>query len=152
MTLGGVLLLLLLLGGAFIAGYLLVHIPPANATATAQSNIYLYSDGTSEIAREGNINRENVSLSQVPRSVQQAVLAAEDRKFYHESAISPTGIARAVVNDLSGGDTQGGSTITQQYVKNAYLNQERTLTRKFKELFIAIKVNKRFDKNTILER
>jgi membrane peptidoglycan carboxypeptidase len=121
-----------------------------NKDSTFQGTTVLWRDG-SQLAKIGN-SRTIVPLSAVSPNMQAAVLAAEDRKFYHESAISPTGIARAVVNDLSGGDTQGGSTITQQYVKNAYLNQERTVTRKFKELFIAIKVNKQLDKSTILER
>jgi membrane peptidoglycan carboxypeptidase len=151
MTLGGVLLLLLLLGGAFIAGYLLVHIPPANASATAQSNVYLYSDGTTEIAREGDINRENVSLSQVPRSVQQAVLAAEDRKFYHESAVDPLAMARAAWNTANGHGVQSGSTITQQFVKNYYLNQQQTIKRKAEEFFIAIKLDREQTKSQILQ-
>jgi membrane peptidoglycan carboxypeptidase len=83
--------------------------------------------------------------------MQNAVLAAEDHSFYHESAISPRGITRALINDLKGGATQGGSTITQQYVKNAYLNQDQTFSRKFKEIFIAVKVGKQQDKNTILQ-
>ena len=61
-------------------------------------------------------------------ALQHAVLAAEDREFYEHGGFSPTGIVRAAWNDLRGGSTQGGSTITQQYVKNAYLTQERTLS------------------------
>ena len=65
------------------------------------------------------------------------MLAAEDRKFYTEPGISITGIARAVLVDVSGGHVQGGSTITQQYAKNAYLTQKRTLSRKLREVVIA---------------
>ncbi|MCQ4083811.1 penicillin-binding protein [Streptomyces sp. RB6PN25] len=151
MTFGTVLLLLLLLGGAFIAGYLLVHIPPANASATAQSNVYLYADGTTEIARAGDINRENVSLSQVPRAVQEAVLAAEDRKFYHESAVDPLAMARAAWNTVNGRGVQSGSTITQQFVKNYYLNQQQTIKRKIEEFFIAIKLDREQTKDQILQ-
>ena len=82
--------------------------------------------------------------------MQKAVLAAEDRSFYENRGISPTGIARAFWTNLRGGATQGGSTITQQYAKNAYLSSERTYTRKFKEFFIAVKLARRDDKNKIL--
>ena len=83
--------------------------------------------------------------------MQKAVLAAEDRVFYENSGISPTGIARAFWTNVRGGATQGGSTITQQYAKNAYLTLERTYSRKFKEFFIAVKLDRRDDKDKILE-
>ncbi|MFE3555294.1 transglycosylase domain-containing protein [Streptomyces sp. NPDC059193] len=150
MLLGGVLLLALLLGGALVAGYLLVDIPPANAAATAQSNVYLYSDG-SQLARDGEVNRVNVPLSQVPRIVQQAVLAAEDRDFYSERAVDPKAMLRAAWNTATGKGTQSGSTITQQYVKNYYLGQEQTIKRKVKEFFIAIKLGREKSKDYILE-
>ncbi|MFE9482778.1 transglycosylase domain-containing protein [Streptomyces spororaveus] len=150
MVLGTVLLLALLIGGALVAGYLLVDIPPANSAATAQSNVYLYSDG-SQIARDGEVNRVNVPLSQIPRTVQEAVLAAEDRDFYSERAVDPKAMLRAAWNTATGKGTQSGSTITQQYVKNYYLGQEQTIKRKIKEFFIAIKLGREKSKNYILE-
>ncbi|WSJ59274.1 penicillin-binding protein [Streptomyces sp. NBC_01310] len=150
MVLGGVLLLALLLGGALVAGYLLVDIPPANAAATAQSSVYLYSDG-SQIARDGEVNRVNVPLSQIPRTVQEAVLAAEDRDFHSERAVDPKAMLRAAWNTATGKGTQSGSTITQQYVKNYYLGQEQTINRKVKEFFIAIKLGREKSKDYILE-
>ncbi|MET9691293.1 transglycosylase domain-containing protein [Streptomyces sp. NPDC006514] len=150
MVLGGILLFALLIGGALVAGYLLVDIPPANAAATAQSNVYLYSDG-SQIARDGEVNRVNVPLSQIPRTVQEAVLAAEDRDFYSERAVDPKAMLRAAWNTATGKGTQSGSTITQQYVKNYYLGQEQTIKRKVKEFFIAIKLGREKSKNYILE-
>ncbi|GGR97844.1 hypothetical protein Snoj_60740 [Streptomyces nojiriensis] len=150
MVLGGILLIALLIGGALVAGYLLVDIPPANAAATAQSNVYLYSDG-SQIARDGEVNRVNVPLSQIPRTVQEAVLAAEDRDFYSERAVDPKAMLRAAWNTATGKGTQSGSTITQQYVKNYYLGQEQTIKRKVKEFFIAIKLGREKSKNYILE-
>ncbi|MGP3923624.1 transglycosylase domain-containing protein [Streptomyces sp. 8N616] len=148
-VLGGLLLFLLILTGGFIAGYTLVDIPPANATAVKQSNVYLYADG-SPLARDGEVNRESVPLTQVPRTVQQAVLSAEDRDFYSESAIDPQAMVRAAWNTLTGKGRQSGSTITQQYVKNYYLAQEQTLTRKAKEFFIAIKLDREKSKDEIL--
>ncbi|MGW1125273.1 transglycosylase domain-containing protein [Streptomyces sp. NPDC002526] len=150
MVLGGVLLLALILVGGFFAGYQLVDIPAANATATAQSNVYLYADGT-VIARDGDVNRENIKLAQVPRTVQHAVLAAEDRDFYSERAVDVKAMFRAGWNTLTGKGKQGGSTITQQYVKNYYLGQEQTVVRKIKEFFISIKLNREQSKDQILE-
>ncbi|MDF3292906.1 transglycosylase domain-containing protein [Streptomyces silvisoli] len=150
-TLGAVLVFLIAVCGAFIAGYLLVRIPAANTMATAQSNVLLYSDGKTELARSGTVNREEIPLSQVPRSTQHAVLAAEDRGFYHESAVDPQAMVRAAWNTVSGKGTQSGSTITQQYVKNYYLNQAQTVSRKVKEFFIAIKLDREQSKDEILE-
>ncbi|WP_345473065.1 transglycosylase domain-containing protein [Actinoallomurus oryzae] len=134
----------------FGVAYAMVKVPKVNADATIQGSTIYYSDGKTVMGKIGS-SRTIVRFDQISPAMQNAVLAAEDRKFYSESAISPTGIARAMANNLAGGDTQGGSTITQQYVKNAYLNQQRTITRKFKELFIAVKVGKQQDKQTILQ-
>ncbi|WP_405617537.1 transglycosylase domain-containing protein [Streptomyces sp. NBC_01508] len=150
MLLGAFLICALLLIGGFITGYTLVKIPPANVAAVAQSNVYLYEDG-SQLARDGEVNRENVPLSQIPPHVRRAVLAAEDRDFYSEPAIDPQGMIRAAWNTLTGKGTQGGSTITQQYVKNYYLAQEQTVVRKAKEFFISIKLNREESKEQILE-
>ena len=90
-------------------------------------------------------------LDQVPEPVRWAVLAAEDRSFYTDPGISIRGTVRAAISDIFGGDTQGGSGITQQYVKNAYLSDERTLTRKLKELMIAVKLTRDYSKDQILE-
>ncbi|MEV4192854.1 transglycosylase domain-containing protein, partial [Streptomyces toxytricini] len=150
LALGTVLALALLVGGALLAGYYLVDIPPANAAATAQSNVYLYSDGT-QLARDGEVNRVNVTLAQIPRTVQEAVLAAEDRDFHSERAVDPKAMLRAAWNTLTGKGRQSGSTITQQYVKNYYLGQEQTINRKAKEFFIAIKLGREKSKAYILE-
>ncbi|MFE7712201.1 transglycosylase domain-containing protein [Streptomyces sp. NPDC057486] len=149
-TLATLLVIALVLIGGFIAGYQLVGIPRANPTATAQSNVYLYKDG-SFIARDGEVNRQKIQLAQVPLSVQHAVLAAEDRNFYSERAVDIQAMARAGWNTLTGKGTQGGSTITQQFVKNYYLGQEQTVMRKAKEFFIAIKLNREVSKDQILE-
>lgn len=150
MLLGAFLICALVLIGGFITGYTLVKIPPANVAAVAQSNVYLYEDG-SQLARDGEVNRENVPLSHIPPHVRRAVLAAEDRDFYNEPAIDPQGMVRAAWNTATGKGTQGGSTITQQYVKNYYLAQEQTVVRKSKEFFIAIKLGREESKTQILE-
>ncbi|MEU9337430.1 transglycosylase domain-containing protein [Streptomyces sp. NPDC048290] len=141
---------LLLLGGLFFLGYSLVKIPSANAMATKQSNVYLYADG-SQLARDGEVNRENVPLSAISKDARNAVLAAEDREFYTQSAIDPKAMVRAAWKTMTGEGKQSGSTITQQYVKNYYLAQEQTVTRKVKEFFIAIKLDREKSKDQILE-
>ncbi|GAB3010560.1 transglycosylase domain-containing protein [Streptomyces pseudoechinosporeus] len=148
--LGTFLGVLLLLIGLFALGYFLVEIPAANAAATKQSNIYLYADG-SRLARDGEVNREKVTLARISKDTQHAVLAAEDRDFYSESAVDPQAMIRAAWNTVTGKGKQSGSTITQQYVKNYYLAQEQTVTRKIKEFFIAIKLDQEVSKDDILE-
>ncbi|MFJ5639312.1 transglycosylase domain-containing protein [Streptomyces sp. NPDC093223] len=150
MLLGTFVIGILLLIGLFFLGYSMVKIPAANAFATKQSNVYLYADG-SQLARDGEVNRENVTLAQVSKDAQHAVLAAEDRDFYTESAVDPKAMLRAAWNTATGKGTQSGSTITQQYVKNYYLAQEQTVTRKVKEFFISIKLDRSESKDEILE-
>ncbi|MFE2977857.1 transglycosylase domain-containing protein [Streptomyces sp. NPDC059258] len=151
MTLGTLLGLAVLLGIGIFAAYRLVDIPAANASATAQSNVYFYRDG-SVIARDGDVNREKVRLTQIPPSVRHAVLAAEDRDFYSDDrAVDVKAMVRAGWNTVTGKGKQGGSTITQQYVKNYYLGQERTVLRKAKEAIIAVKLNREETKDQIFE-
>ncbi|MEW2254828.1 transglycosylase domain-containing protein [Streptomyces sp. NPDC047869] len=153
MLLGTFVIGVMLIIGLFFLGYSLVQIPSANALATKQSNVYLYADG-SQLARDtrdSKVNRENVSLAQVSKAAQHAVLAAEDRDFYSESAIDPKAMLRAGWNTALGKGKQSGSTITQQYVKNYYLAQEQTVTRKAKEFFISMKLDREKSKDDILE-
>jgi membrane peptidoglycan carboxypeptidase len=133
-------------GLGFIAGvlvfayaYFTVTIPDPNKFVNSQSTIIQYADGQ-EIGRIGSENRKILKLAAIPLNVRHAVLAAEDRNFYSESAISPTGILRALLNNLRGGSLQGGSTITQQYAKTAFLTQDRNIIRKVKEIVIAMKL------------
>ncbi|WP_434098145.1 transglycosylase domain-containing protein [Streptomyces sparsogenes] len=132
--------------------YLQTDIPDdLNDFATQQDNVYYWADG-SEMARTGPVNRQEVPLKKVPEKVQWAVLAAENSSFYSDSGVSPSGVMRALTRMVTGGETQGGSTITQQYVKNAYLNQQQTFSRKLTEMFIAIKLDDKMSKEEILER
>ncbi|MFI5533452.1 transglycosylase domain-containing protein [Kitasatospora sp. NPDC051853] len=148
----GALLTLLLLGLAgFVTLYLIVPVPDPNTRAVAQSNVYYYADGTTELARTGTVNRQDVPIRQIPLDTQHAVVSAEDRSFYRNKGVDLRGMARAAWNTATGKGTQGGSTITQQYVKNYYLTQDQTLSRKVKELFIALKVDQRQSKDEILQ-
>ncbi|MHA5049884.1 transglycosylase domain-containing protein [Streptomyces sp. SD15] len=150
MVLGSFIIAIMIVAGLFALGYYLVQIPSANAAATKQSNVYLYADG-SQLARDGEVNRENVSLAQISKDAQHATLAAEDRDFYTESAIDPKAMIRAAWNTSTGKGRQSGSTITQQYVKNYYLGQEQTVVRKAKEFFISVKLDREKSKADILE-
>ncbi|KMS67564.1 penicillin-binding protein [Streptomyces viridochromogenes] len=137
---------------AFIGLYLYVDVPDDNAAAQAaqrQSNVYKYSDGTT-LARDGKVNREIVDLSKVPKEVRDTFVAAENKSFYNDNGIDLKGTARGVLNTLMGKGAQGGSTITQQYVKNYYLSQEQTVSRKLREIVISLKVDRQMSKDDIL--
>ncbi|MFE3410088.1 transglycosylase domain-containing protein [Streptomyces mirabilis] len=141
------------IGGLLVAagiGYAMVGVPNPNDTALAQNNVFYWSDDTQMAATGGQTNRQIVGPEEIPKAIKNAVVSAENATFYKDSGVDPMGIARAFVNMAKGGQTQGGSTITQQYVKNTYLSQDQTITRKFKELFISIKVNSKLSKDEIL--
>jgi membrane peptidoglycan carboxypeptidase len=130
----------------------MTDIPEANDFSRSQATIVYWNDGKTELGRFSAENRESVGIEDIPPHVQQAVIAAEDRSFYENSGFDPVGIVRAAWSSVRGGEiTGGGSGITQQYVKNYYLTQERTLTRKIRELFIAVKIDQQMDKDQILQ-
>ncbi|MEU8570402.1 transglycosylase domain-containing protein [Streptomyces pathocidini] len=143
----------LMVGASGIALAFVVKVPEPQQAASAQNNVYYWDDGTQMAATggENSVNRQIVPITEIPKSMQNAVISAENATFYEDSGVDPMGIARAVVNMARGGATQSGSTITQQYVKNAMLTQEQTLTRKVKELFISIKVGATMEKDDILK-
>ncbi|MEZ3180049.1 penicillin-binding protein [Streptomyces pimonensis] len=133
-------------------GYAMVNVPSEeNAAARSENNVYYWADGTQMVATGSGQNRQNVTFDRIPEAMQWAVISAENKSFYDDSGIDPMGIARALGNMATGGDTQGGSTITQQFVKNTYLSQEQTISRKFKEMFISIKVGTKLTKEEILQ-
>ncbi|MCW7987065.1 penicillin-binding protein [Streptomyces sp. SID8375] len=133
----------------FIGLYLYVDIPKGNSAAKLQSNVYKYADGK-VMARVGDVNRETVPLDRIPKDVQRTFVAAENKSFYEDSGVDLKGTLRGVLNTLRGQGKQGGSTITQQYVKNYYLSQEQTVSRKLQEIVISLKVDNKFKKDDIL--
>ena len=149
-TLTGVGLVVGLL--VFAYAWFTVDIPEQNEVASAQTTIIYWNDGKTEMARIGDTNRIYVPIDQIPEHMQQALVAAEDRRFYEHSGFDVAGFTRALVNNLTGGSTQGGSTITQQYAKNAYLTADQTIVRKVKELVLALKLELTLSKDEILER
>ena len=150
MTLAGLLGLIVVGVAAFITMYALVQVPDPNAAAIAQSNVYYYADGKTEIGRTGQTNRISVPIEDISINMQHAAVSAEDRTFYSNQGVSIRGTVRAAWDTVSGKGLQGGSTITQQYVKNYYLTQDQTLTRKIKEFFIALKVDQTESKDQIM--
>ncbi|GAB3839381.1 hypothetical protein GCM10028799_81310 [Kribbella italica] len=135
---------------AFFVGYARTTIPDPNTKFEANTTIVTYADGRTEIGSFYEQNRKSVPLEEIPRHVQDAVIAAEDRSFWTNAGVSLPGMARAALAIARGKQLQGGSTITQQYVKIMYLTQERTMSRKLDELFIATKIGRTQDKRTIL--
>ena len=147
-----------LTGFGFVAGSTLfalawftVDIPDPNAYVNSQATVIQYSNGQ-EIGRIGAQNRQILPLAKIPLRLRYAVMAAEDRNFYSNRAFSISGISQAVLsNVLTLGKGRGGSTITQQYAKTAFLTPERSIQRKIKELVISLKLENAMTKDQILE-
>ncbi|MGH2740825.1 MAG: transglycosylase domain-containing protein [Actinomycetota bacterium] len=97
-------------------------------------------------------NRVVVPLERIPDDLQRAIIAAEDQRFYEHSGVDLGAILRAAWANVTGGTFQGGSTITQQLVKNLYVGAERTLWRKIREAILAVRYDRKFSKGEILER
>ncbi|WP_156752157.1 transglycosylase domain-containing protein [Mycobacterium sp. ACS1612] len=152
----GVAVMIVLPLVTFGMAYLIVDVPKPGDIRTNQVSTILASDG-SELAKivppEGN--RVDVTIDQVPVHVRDAVMAAEDRDFYSNPGFSFTGFARAFKNNIFGGDLQGGSTITQQYVKNALVGDARSglggIVRKAKELVISTKMSSEWSKDQVMQ-
>ncbi|KAB2351483.1 transglycosylase domain-containing protein [Actinomadura rudentiformis] len=142
----------LVLIGAVVVTYIRTPLPtePQDGVTDEGSAVY-YADGRTPAFRLG-ANREVVRHEQIPEHVRWAVIAAEDRGFYSGHGVSPMGMARALVKGASGGETQGGSTITQQLARNYFkgLSQKRSFDRKFKEIFVALKLDEHRSKKEIL--
>ncbi|WP_223884793.1 transglycosylase domain-containing protein [Nocardia colli] len=137
----------------FVLVYWSAEIPGPDSVQTNQIATVLASDGSTVIAKvvPPNGNRTPISLAEVPQSTRDAMLSAEDRNFYTNPGYSTSGFLRAARDNLLGRDNAGGgSTITQQYVKNAFLGSERTLTRKMRELIISAKMARQWSKDDIL--
>ncbi|WP_017620578.1 transglycosylase domain-containing protein [Nocardiopsis gilva] len=146
---------LLFIAGVAVLGVMYVRTPdpegmPAKLEAHMAATTVEFADG-SEAVTSGDINRQPVKINEVPPSVKDGVLASEQRNFYEEPGISITGTARAI---LTGGTKGGGSTITQQMARNYYqgLSQDRSYTRKLKEILIAIKAGQNMAPEKILQQ
>jgi penicillin-binding protein 1A len=126
----------------------LPHLPPGPQTT------YVYDrNGRLITTLHAEVNRTIIPITQMPADFQHAVIAIEDKNFYHEGGVSYIGILRAAVADLRHRQVkQGGSTITQQYIKNVITGSERTFGRKIREAILAVKLDHQFTKTQILEK
>ncbi|WP_228565968.1 transglycosylase domain-containing protein [Nocardia sp. SYP-A9097] len=137
----------------FLVAYSTVDVPKAGDLKTNQVATMFMADGTSVLSKvvppEGN--RTDVSIDQIPPHLRNAVIAAEDRDFYTNPGFSISGFVRAARDNVMGkASAGGGSTITQQYVKNAMVGDERSLSRKLHELVISAKMARQWSKDDIL--
>ncbi|MEH7239208.1 transglycosylase domain-containing protein [Bacillus sp. JJ1562] len=148
-------------GGAG-AGYFasLIKDEPVRSYESLQKDIYNYEENTEVyFANEiylgqlrADLQREEVSLNDISQYVKDAVIATEDQYFYKHDGVVPKSILRAIVQDVTGSPIQtGGSTLTQQLIKNQILSNEVSFDRKAKEILIALRLEKFFDKDEILE-
>nr|WP_069161337.1 transglycosylase domain-containing protein [Nocardia altamirensis] len=143
---------ILIPSGVFLIAYTTVPIPKPGDVETNQVATIRSADGeeiSKVIPPQGN--RTEVTIDQIPPHVRNAVIAAEDRDFYSNPGFSISGFARAARDNVLGKESAGGgSTITQQYVKNAFVGNERSLTRKMRELVISAKMAREWSKDQIL--
>src|SRR5437588_1338357 len=150
-----ILFLFGLLGATAVAGvaYVIAQVPLPKEAPLAQTTVLTDASGNQLAVIHGAENRFPVKLTQVPKVMQNAVISAEDRKFFQHSGVDPIGVIRATWADLRHHSrVQGGSSITQQYVKNVYVGRQRTFMRKIKEAVIAVKLERKYSKQEILER
>ena len=139
-----VALLWALIACAGFAAFFMRDLPPLENTLGVR--VYA-ADGTLLATRGGGLR---VPYERLPPALLTAVVDVEDRRFYRHFGLDPIGIARALVNNLRGGHTEGGSTITQQLAKNMFLSPQRTLGRKIREAFLALLLEARYSKQDIL--
>ncbi|MBE6483865.1 MAG: penicillin-binding protein [Actinomycetaceae bacterium] len=140
-----------LLVGTFVALYITIDVPEPDDFALAETTKVYYSDGSTEMGSFADYDRESVALSDLPDVVPHAVIASEDRSFYSNNGIDIKGILRALINNVSGGAQQGGSTLTQQYVERYYLGTTTGYAGKIKEAILALKIDREQSKDEILE-
>lgn len=140
-----------LIGGALTAAYLAIRVPQPSDFALAQSTTVTYADEQTTLGSYAEVRRQSVALKDLPDYVGHAVIASEDRRFYDNPGVDLKGIARAAINNLRGKPRQGGSTLTQQYVERYYIGETTSIPGKIKEALLAIKIDRRQDKDVILE-
>ncbi|WGY02132.1 transglycosylase domain-containing protein [Nocardioides sp. QY071] len=141
-----------LLGAAgFFVAYRSIDIPDPNADFLTETTQVYYSDGKSQLGQFAVQKRDSIDYDEMPQTVKDAVVAAENQTFWTDNGLDPKGILRAAFSNAQGNATQGASTITQQYVKILYLTQERTWKRKLKEAILSLKVKNQLSKQDVLE-
>jgi len=123
----------------------------SNALGRDQSSTITDRNGKVLTTLYADQNRKDISFNDMPKQLRQAVVATEDKRFYEHAGVDPVGIMRAVgVDIVKGANVQGGSTITQQYIKQAFVGSQKTAKRKLQEAMMAIEMDKRYSKDEIL--
>ncbi len=150
-------IILFIAGAGAAAGFFVSvtsHLPDVTGNITPNASSRIYDEkGRLITTVHAEENRIPVSISQVPQNLQNAFVAAEDVRFYEHHGIDPRGILRAIFSNVVSGNAtgQGGSTITQQLARNAFLTQEQTLKRKLLEVVLAFEIENKYTKKQILE-
>jgi Membrane carboxypeptidase (penicillin-binding protein) len=143
--------------GGIAYAYVTIQVPDENADFLTNTTSIYYADGKQKIGSFQVQNRQSIDYDQMPQFVKDAIVAGENQSFWTDPGISPTGLLRASLGliGIAPADTTatgGGSTITQQYIKVMYLTQEKTFTRKAKEILLAAKIGNELSKEDILAR
>jgi penicillin-binding protein 1A len=139
---------------AFVCSY--VYLEPSLPSVSAMKNnelavpLRVYTRSGDLIAQIGEQRRNPVQYDQIPLIVRQAFIAAEDDRFFEHHGFDWQGIARSLFVNVTSGETQGGSTITMQAARSAFLNQDRTFRRKLQETFVTFRLEREFTKQEIL--
>jgi len=138
--------------GSFGAGLLAAPLDYAFQPTPPQAVLLLDSSGRVFATIRAPQEQEPVPSAQIPAVMKKAVVAAEDERFFAHSGVDPLAMVRALWRDVSGAQLQGGSTITQQYVKNVYTGSQRTALRKLREASLAVRLEQHLSKDQILTR
>ncbi|UFU06505.1 transglycosylase domain-containing protein [Ruania halotolerans] len=149
-TLGAAGAVLVLGAALFTAAYLLIDVPEPDDIALQEGSTVTFVDGETPMGTFADVDRDLIDTTQVPDHVGAAIVASEDRRFYSNVGVDPIGIARALWNNLRGNDTQGGSTLTMQYVERYYTGQTSGYVDKFREAVLALKIDQQQSKDEIL--
>ncbi len=146
------LVAVLMMAGGFFYLYQTTELPDSvsNADFETETTFVYYNDGKTEIGKYAVQNRDAIAYDEMPQTIKDAVVAAENRSFWTDNGIDVKGILRAAFSNASGNATQGASTITQQYIKILYLTQERSYQRKVKEAILSLKLRNQMSKEEVL--
>ncbi|MFC0675931.1 transglycosylase domain-containing protein [Brachybacterium hainanense] len=152
MILGAFALLVIAGVAAVVWLYQTTEVPEPSDVALAQTTRVYFSDGETEMGKFSQINRTIIPSDEIPDNIKNAVVASEDSTFYENRGVSPRGVVRALVNNLSGKSRQGGSTITMQYIERYYTGTNTSYLGKAQEAMMALKADEELSKDEILSR
>lgn len=141
-----------ILVGLVVLGIIAIWLSIASNKISKNPRIQILDMDSNEIVYLNNFHKSTTEdLDELKQAYIQYILCIEDKDFYKHSGFSIPRIIKSVFNNLTGGNRQGASTITQQYVKNTYLSNKKSITRKIKELYLAIKIENKLSKDEILK-